>query len=85
MMTNFHYFNYEMNTQLFILRTNIETKQSIKQVKSIFDGNADIIKWSVDIEDIDNVLKIEATTNLSETDIINQLKTQGIFCDVLPN
>lgn len=85
MMTNFHYFNYEVKTQLFILRTNIETKQSIKQVKSIFDGNSDIIKWSIDIEDIDNVLKIEATTNLSETDIINQLKTQGIFCDVLPN
>ena len=85
MMTNFHYFNYEVKTQLFILRTDIGTQQRVKRVKSIFDGNANIIKWSIDTEDIDNVLKIEATIDLSEADIINQLKTQGIFCDVLPS
>lgn len=85
MMTNFHYFNYKIKTQLFILRTDIGTQQRVKQVKSIFDGNANIIKWSIDTEDIDNVLKVEATKNLSEADIIDQLKTQGFFCDVLPN
>ncbi|TBN04905.1 hypothetical protein EYD45_06485 [Hyunsoonleella flava] len=84
-MTNFFYFNYELKTQLFILRTDIGTQQKVKQVKSFFDSNTDIIKWSIDTEDIDNVLKIKATKNLSEADIINQLKTQGFFCDVLPS
>ncbi|MBC3757548.1 hypothetical protein H7U19_03985 [Hyunsoonleella sp. SJ7] len=84
-MTNFFYFNYAMPTQLFILKTNIRSSEQIERIRYFFENSKSIVKWSLDTEDIDNVLKIEATANLDEGDIINQIKSEGFYCDRLPD
>lgn len=71
--------------QLLIFRTSIATMQQVRVVKKIFKNQAAILDWWVDIEDIDNVLRIEATENLEENDIINLLACQGFYCEVLPD
>ncbi len=82
-MINFFYNNYKSRTQLFILRTDIKTKKKVKAIKPFLNNHSDIIKWTIDIEDIDNVLKIEATHNLNEHSIIKEIKLHGFFCDAL--
>ncbi|PIA78046.1 hypothetical protein BFR04_07390 [Gaetbulibacter sp. 4G1] len=82
-MINFFYHNYKSSSKLLIFKTNIKTKKKVKNIKPFFDNHSSVIKWSIDIEDIDNVLKIEATTNSSENDFINQIKALGFYCDVL--
>jgi hypothetical protein len=69
--------------KLLILRTDIKTKKKVKLIKSLFNDHASIINWSIDIEDIDNVLRIEATNNLNESDLIGLIKTEGFYCESL--
>ena len=69
--------------KVLIFQTNIDSNQNIEAVQPLFNSNSHIIDWSVDIEDIDNVLRIEATDYLQETDVINLIGTQGFYCDDL--
>lgn len=82
-MNSFPYFNYELTTQLFILKTNVKTNKDIEALKLILNDNCNVIKWSIDTEDIDNVLKIEATVHIEEEHIINKMNEAGFYCDVL--
>ena len=66
--------------KLFIFSTNINTQQKVKSVHQLFNKDQNIIDFSVDIEDIDNVLRIEATDIINESDIINRVKNKGFNC-----
>lgn len=72
-----------MKTNILILRTNIKTKKRVKIIKHIFNNHPSIINWSIDTEDIDNVLRIEATENIDEKDVITILKLTGFYSENL--
>ena len=69
--------------KILIFRTDIKTKKKFKAIKPLFNKHPNISNWSIDIEDIDNVLRIEATESLIESDIISLTKTQGFYCEIL--
>ncbi len=68
---------------LLIFETDIKSEKKVKSLKPTFSKHDDILKWSIDLEDVDNVLRIEATSNITETDIIDMVKTHGFYIDVL--
>lgn len=70
---------------LLILKTNLETKESVALMQPLFNLHPSIITWNVDTEDIDNVLRIESKPNLFESDIILLLNQYGIFSETLKN
>lgn len=69
--------------KILIFQTDIQTRKKIKAVSTIFNNRSDIFRWSVDTEDIDNVLRIEADESLNEGDVINLTRAQGFSCEVL--
>lgn len=69
--------------KLLLFRTDIKTKKKVKTIKSLFNNLSTITKWSIDIEDIDNVLRIETIDDLNEKDIITLLKTCGFYGEAL--
>ncbi|MBJ6367178.1 hypothetical protein [Snuella sedimenti] len=71
--------------ELLIFQTDIKSKKKVKSLKPVFNTHPDIIKWSIDLEDIDNVLRIEATTNLSEEDVVDLVKVNGFYIKALPD
>jgi len=70
--------------QILIFKTDLSTLDDIRYVQPIFDYNFDIVDWSVDIEDIDNVLRIVTRGTLKEKDIIQLMHTNRVFCENLP-
>lgn len=76
---------YYRSMRLVILRTNIKTKKKVKQIQPILNNHPSILNWSVDLEDIDNVLRIEAISSLYEKDVIGLVKENGFFCESLPD
>ena len=50
---------------------------------ALFNNHPGITDWSIDTEDIDNVLRIEAAENLNEHDVISLINTRGFYCDAL--
>ena len=69
--------------EILIFQTNIETSKKVKQLTPLFDKHSEILKWSVDLEDIDHVLRIEASSSLLEKDVIELVQLQGIEIEVL--
>ena len=72
-----------LQTRIFVFRTNIKTKKKAKVIKPLLNGISSITKWTVDYEDIDNVLRIEAKAYLDEATIINKIKNCGYHCEAL--
>lgn len=71
--------------KLVILRTDIKTKKKVKKIKPLLKNNPIISNWSVDIEDIDNVLRIETQNDANENEIITMIHNQGFYCESLPD
>ena len=71
--------------RLVILKTNIKTKKKVKKMKPVFNEHPIISKWSIDTEDIDNVLRIEAKDNLLEEDVKKLVAENGFYCEALPD
>ncbi|MFT5822864.1 MAG: hypothetical protein ACI8ZM_004121 [Crocinitomix sp.] len=70
---------------LLILKTDLDSVQGIDMIRPILNLHPSIIDWSVDTEDIDNVLRIEAKKSISEPDIITLLTQYGIAIETLNN
>ena len=70
---------------ILIFKTDIGSKKSKNEVRPIFNHNKTITKWTIDKEDIDNVLRIEAEGGITEKDIINLMKSSGFYCEILNN
>ena len=69
--------------ELLIFQTNIASKKKVDILTPMFNKHTEILKWSVDLEDIDHVLRIEAVSSLQEKDVIELLQLQGIQIEVL--
>ena len=70
---------------VLVFKTDIKTKKREKEVMPIFNNKETITKWTIDKEDIDNVLRIVSPGNLTEEDIINLMKSHGFNCEILTN
>ncbi len=66
-----------------IFITDLKTTKSIRSVSPVLNNNSMISKWTVDNEDIDNVMRIEAHNSLNEEDIVHLMKTHGFYCEEL--
>lgn len=69
--------------QLLLFKTDITSQRKIKTVKPLFKNLPAVMDWNVDTEDIDNVLRIEASEKVTESDIIQLIQTHGFTCEVL--
>ncbi len=64
---------------IFVFKTDI---RDIYEAASHLNSMQGILKWNFDLEDIDNILRVEAV-NLSPRKIENTLKNAGFFCEEL--
>lgn len=69
--------------KLLILKTDIATEDHVKRIKPLFHNNPVIYDWSVDLQDIDYVLRVEASDNLREEDLIFLIQKYGFLCEEL--
>ena len=61
--------------ELLIYRTNLNSNKKVRYVKSALNSHPDIINWTVDREDIDNVMRIEASQSVNEIEFKNLMDT----------
>lgn len=70
---------------LLILKSNIDSRKGVRQVARVLDSHPAIKHWTVDLDDIDKVLRIEWQHFLSAVDIQRLLKPIGYHCENLPD
>lgn len=70
---------------LLIYKTDIDNQQKVERLAVVFDKSRTIKEWSVDMEDIDNVLRIELDQNTQENEILHLVSASGIHLESLPD
>lgn len=70
---------------ILVLGSNISNSDRIGKVARILNGHPAVLSWSVDPEDIDNVLRIESKGGLREDDVVELIATEGLKCIKLPD
>ena len=66
---------------IIVLRTNADNRKKMKIINSRLAQIPGVVKWTVDQEDVDKVLRIETSEKLGESAIIRSLSHQGLQCD----
>lgn len=70
---------------ILIFKTNIRSKSKIDRLKPVFNQHPAILKWGVDTQDIDNVLRIEARQGIKEAEVVEMVNEYGFHCEDLPD
>jgi hypothetical protein len=69
---------------ILVFKTNINHPTDLANLTALFELEPDVLKWSVDRQDIDKVLRIE-TSQLSPAYIEALLTRVGYLCQELPD
>lgn len=64
---------------ILLFKTNINCQDDTSFLRVVLDNNPQIDEWSVDLEDVDKVLRIISYT-LTHQQIIMLLNEQGYSC-----
>lgn len=70
----------KMNVHVF--KTDISSASLVNSIMPLFNSNPNITQWSVDIEDIDNVLRVFSNKEI-EQEIIRMVEGNGFKCNPL--
>lgn len=64
---------------IHVFKTNIASDSDMDKLKSVFNENIDVIAWSVDMEDIDCVLRV-VSASISPKMIMELVIGLGYHC-----
>lgn len=71
--------------KIFVFKTDIKSNLEISILASALKSLRGIVRWSVDMHDVDRVLKIVTVDDARESDFVSFVKSQGILCETLPD
>ena len=68
--------------QILVFKTNIRYKKHISDLSRHIDNIEGVIKWNVDLDDVDKILRVEAR-DLSPRVVEHTLWQAGYVCEEL--
>jgi tRNA G26 N,N-dimethylase Trm1 len=71
-------------SEVLVFKTNISSNQDVEQIANVLASEKKIIRWNIDREDIDKVLRIECE-QLLPIAIVRRLTDAGFECEELPD
>ena len=83
-ITSIHSSELETRAQVLVFKTNLQFRKDVKQLAPVLNAIQGIIRWNVDQNDVDNVLRIE-TVQPGVEDIILIVTNAGYCCEELPD
>jgi hypothetical protein len=69
-------------SNIFIFKTNIQTEFDKLRIKNVLDASQKVLKWNIDMDDTDHVLRI-VSDSLKPEQIISVLDYVGFECSEL--
>ena len=63
--------------EVLILKTDVSSREKVRELQPVFDNHGSIKRWSVDTEDRHNVLRIVADANFQLIDAIELIQSKG--------
>jgi hypothetical protein len=67
---------------VFVYRTDIVTDYDLEGIDELLSNHQTIIRWNVDRDDVDKVLRIESTADNAQ-ELLQTVTRAGYFCEEL--
>ncbi|MEJ7740212.1 MAG: hypothetical protein WKF97_22555 [Chitinophagaceae bacterium] len=67
---------------IYVFKTSVTNKRKARRLKPILDQLLPLSKWNFDLDDCDNILRIDSVTDIVEK-VIWKLKSFGFECEEL--
>ena len=68
--------------EILVFKTNVRSRKKLSALAPHLENIAGIVKWNVDLKDVDKVLRIECTSTPAKL-IENNLQQAGYYCEEL--
>ena len=68
--------------EILVFKTNIKYKKDIDAIRERMDAERNILKWNIDLKDIDKILRV-VTTDLHPFFIESLIQKTGHYCEEL--
>lgn len=66
-------------TMIYVFKTSVKTKKAVKKLTPKLNDILSSSKWNFDLEDCDNILRIDSKTEVSDL-AIKLLQDNGFDC-----
>ena len=63
---------------LFIFKTDLNSNHKIFRLRKVLSNRALIKRWTIDLEDVDKILKVFVTERIQKLELITLLENSGI-------
>lgn len=70
--------------EVYVFRTGVEKEDDVKKVAPHLNSLKGVYKWTFDLEDSENILRVEAA-GISAAEIERTLALEDCFCEELPD
>ncbi len=67
---------------ILVFKTSVKDEKDIKNLQKDLNEFSEITKWNFDLEDIDNVLRIESMRDVTQ-ELVDILADKGFDCEDL--
>ncbi len=71
--------------KVHVLKTDLMSDRHVQSIENVLNMHPNILRWHVDTEDIDKVLRVEFRDQLHENDLIQLLDQHAVKCESLPD
>ena len=72
------------STKVLVFKSNLIAEEDVLTVKPLMDNHPGVLRWNVDQQDIDYILRVEAN-DVTPTEIEDLVVAAGFFCEELPD
>lgn len=77
-------FGKSLLPDIHVLKTNILNVEDLNKLVPVLTDEFRILKWTVDLHDVDKVLRIESN-DISQQEVIELISAAGYCCEELPD
>ncbi len=70
---------------VIVLKSKVNSVAEELQLEATLKSISYVSKWSLDLEDIDKILRVETLKNVEEHVFANHLIEKGVKCELLPD
>lgn len=68
--------------EILVFKTDVRSRKKVSALAPHMENMKGIIKWNVDLHDVDNVLRVETNSTPAKS-IERSLQQAGYFCEEL--
>lgn len=67
-------------TNILVFQTDVDAADKVESISQAFKAHTCVLHWSIDIDDVDNVLRIEGSRQLKEQDVVTLVNAHNYTC-----